>query len=164
MKGLGALLRLLVVPALLAVLHFWVRPRLGDPRLTPDLLLLALLAFAMHVRPAAGAAAGFLLGLTVDAVAPTAFGAGALAGTAVGFVAGWIRTQFVADNVLVSALFIFGAAWVRDLIQVVASNQMAGRALLWQLLAYSPAAAATTALCGLVVFAVAGRWMRAART
>jgi rod shape-determining protein MreD len=163
MRGVGGLFRLVAVPALLAVLHFWVRPRFGDPRFTPDLLLLALLVLAMQLRPGAGAAVGFLVGLATDAVAPTAFGAAALAGTTVGFVAGWVRTLFVADNVLVYALFVFGAAWARDLIQVVTSNQLAGRALLWQLLAYSPAAALATALAGLVVFGLTGRWIREAR-
>jgi len=161
-KGAGVL-RLVAVPLLLVVLHFWLRPRLGDPRLAPDFLLLALLTFAMRVRPGVGAVAGFLVGLATDAVAPTAFGAAALAGTTVGFVAGWVRTLFVADNVLVSALFVFGATWVRDLLQVVASNQLAGRALLWQLLAYSPGAALTTAIAGLVVLLVTARGPSASR-
>jgi len=151
-------LQLLAVPFLLVVLHFWLRPRLGDPRVAPDLLLLALLVLAMRVRPGVGAVAGFLVGLCVDAVAPTAFGAGALAGTVVGFAVGWVRTLFVADNVLVSALFILAGAWLRDLIQVVASGQLSGGGLLWQLLALSPLAALSTATTGLVVFALTGRW------
>lgn len=159
----GGLFRLVVVPLVLAALHFGLRPRLGDPRLTPDLLLLALLTFAMGVRPGAGAVAGFLVGLATDAVAPTAFGAAALAHTLVGFVAGWVRTLFVADNLLVAALFVFGAAWTRDLVQVVASNQLSGRALLWQLLALSPAAAVSTAVAALAVLLVAGRFLRTTR-
>jgi len=155
-----SLAQLLAVPLVLAVLHFWLRPRLGDPRFAPDLLLLALLVLAMRVRPAVGALAGFLVGLAVDAVAPTAFGAGALAGTVVGFLAGWVRTLFMADNVLVSALLVFAAVWLRDLIQVVASNQLSGRALLWQLLALSPASALSTAVAGLLVFVLTGRWSR----
>jgi len=154
----AGVLQVVVVPLALVVLHFWLRPRLGDPRFAPDLLLLALLVLAMRVRPAVGAVAGFLVGLAVDAVAPTAFGAGALAGTVVGFLAGWVRTLFVADNVMVSALFVLGAAWLRDLIQVAASNQLSGRGLLWQLLALSPAAALSTAVAGLVVFLLTGRW------
>ena len=157
-RGPGGMLRLTLVPLTLLVLHFWLRPRLGDPRLTPDFLLLALLVVAMRVRPGVGAVAGFLVGLAVDAVAPTSFGAGALAGTTVGFVSGWVRTLLVADNILVSALFVFGAAWGRDLIQVVASNQLAGRALLWQLIALSPAAALGTTVVGVVVLLLPGRW------
>ena len=157
-RGSVGLLQIAAVPVILAVLHFWLRPRLGDPRFTPDLLLLGLLILAMRVRPGVGAAVGFLVGITVDAVAPTAFGAGALACTVVGFVAGWMRTMFVAENVMVSALFVLGASWLRDLIQVVASGQLEGRALLWQLGVLSPAAALATALAGLIVFLVAGRW------
>ncbi len=152
------LLQLLAVPAILPVLHFWLRPRLGDPRVTPDLLLLGLLILAMRVRPGVGAAAGFLVGLTLDAVAPTAFGAGALACTVVGFLAGWVRTMFVTENVLVAGLFVFAAAVLRDLIQVVVSGQLDGRALVWQLLVLSPIAALATAAAGLVIFAVTGRW------
>lgn len=144
---------------LLAAAQFALRPRLGDPRFAPDFILVALLFLAMRARPAVGAVAGFLVGLATDAVAPTAFGAAALAHTAVGYLAGWVRALFVADNVLVTALFVFGAAWLRDAIQVLASNQLRGGALLWQLLAASPLAAATTALVALVVLSLARGWL-----
>lgn len=152
------LLQLTAVPVVLLVLHFWLRPRLGDPRYTPDLLLLGLVILAMRLRPGIGAAIGFLAGITADAVAPTAFGAGALACTIVGFLSGWMRTMFVTENVMVSALFVLAAAWLRDLIQVAASGQLEGRALVWQLGVVSPAAALTTAAAGLVVFLLTGRW------
>lgn len=136
---------------LLVVAHFALRPRLGDPRFAPDFLLIALLFLAIRSRPGVGAVAGFTVGILTDAVAPTAFGAAALASTLIGFGAGWIRAIFVTDNLLISAVFVFSAAWLRDLVQVVASNQLAGKALLWQLFAYSPLAALSTAVAALVV-------------
>ena len=151
--------RLWAVLLLLVALHFYVRPRLGDPRFTPDFVLIALLFLSIRSRPGAGALAGFTVGILTDAVAPTAFGAAALAGTAVGFLAGWLKAMFVADNALITALFVFGAAWLRDVIQVLASNQLEGGALGWQLLAWSPIAAGTTAVTALVTLLVFRSWL-----
>jgi rod shape-determining protein MreD len=150
--------------ALLVLLHYYVRPRLGDPRFTPDFIFIAFLFLATRTRPAVGAVAGFLVGLLTDAVAPTAFGAAALAHTIVGFLAGLATTAFVADNALVTGLFVFVAAWLRDVIQVLASNQLRGGALAWQLLAGSPLAALSTAVAALIVFLVFRSWLGARRT
>jgi rod shape-determining protein MreD len=147
------------VMLLLVLLHFAVRPRLGDPRLTPDFLLIAVLFLAIRFRPAAGAVAGFAVGVLTDAVAPTAFGAAALATTVVGFGAGWIKALFVTDNLLINALFVFTAAWLRDIIQVLASNQLAGGTLAWQLLILSPLAALTTAVAAFVVRLMFRSWL-----
>src|SRR5437762_13482201 len=102
---------------LLLVAHFVVRPRLGDPRYAPDFLLIALLFFAFGTRPGLAALAGFAVGILTDALAPTAFGAAALATTLVGFGASWIRALFVTDNILINALFVLGAAWLRAVVQ-----------------------------------------------
>lgn len=155
----AALLRFAAVMALLLVLHFVVRPRLGDPRFAPDFVLVALLFLAIRTRPGVGAGAGFLVGISIDAVAPTAFGAAALAYTAIGFLAGWVKVVLFAENAVMTALFVLLAAWLRDVIQVVASNQLTGHALTWQLLVYSPLAAVTTALAALVVLVIFRRWL-----
>ena len=83
----------------------------------------------------------------------------ALADTLVGFGSAWIRTIFVTDNLLISGVFVLVAAWVRDVIQVLASNQLAGKALLWQLLAQSPLAALSTAAAALVVRLFFRTWL-----
>lgn len=142
------------VIVLLVVLQFVLRPRLGSPRYAPDFVLVALLFFAMRSRPGFGAIAGFLVGLVSDATAPTAFGAAALAHTIVGYLAGWVRAVFVADNILVSALFVFAAAWLRDAIQLLAANQLSGGALGWQLLASSPLAALSSAGAALLMLLI----------
>ena len=144
---------------LLVALQFLVRPQLGDPRFAPDMVLIALLFFAIRERPGLGAMAGFLVGLTADAVAPTSFGAGALAGTLVGFLSGWVKAMFVADNVLITALFVFVATWLRDAVEVLAGNQLAAKAALWQLLAYTPLAALTTAATALLFLVVFRPWL-----
>ncbi|HEY2806338.1 MAG TPA: rod shape-determining protein MreD [Gemmatimonadales bacterium] len=151
--------RFWTVLLLLVGAHFVVRPRLGDPRYAPDFLLIALLFLAFNSRPGVGAAAGFVVGILSDALAPTAFGAAALATTLVGFGAAWTRALFVTDNILVTSLFVFAAAWLRDVIQVVASNQISGHALLWQLLAISPLAALSTAAAALVIRLFLRSWL-----
>ena len=159
MRSAGTYLRVAPVLAVLAALHFYVRPRLGDSRFAPDFILLALLLLALRVRPGVGAVAGFLVGLVLDALAPTAFGAAALACTIVGFASGWVRTMFVADSALVTALFVLVAAWLRDAIQVTASNQLAASAAMRQLLLLSPVAALSTAVAGLLTMLLVGGWL-----
>ena len=151
--------RFAVVLALLVLAQYALRPRLGDTRFAPDFLLIGVLFLALRTRPAVGTIAGFIVGLLTDAVASTAFGAAALATTVVGFLAGYVRNLFVADNLLVNALFVFVAAWLRDIIQVVASNQLSGTALLYQLFVPSPAAALATAVVASVVQLLFRSWL-----
>ena len=101
-----------------------------------------------------------ILGLVTDAVAPTAFGATALALTVVGYLAGWLKAIVFADNLLVTALFVFSAAWIRDAVEVLAAHQLVGGALAWQLLAFSPLAAISTAAAAAVTLVVFRRWLR----
>src|ERR1044072_8102548 len=74
-----------VILTLLVVLQFTVRRHLGNDRVAPDFLLLALLTYTIRAEPAKSAAAGFILGLLRDALTPASFGAGALAHTLVAF-------------------------------------------------------------------------------
>ncbi|MFI5279141.1 MAG: rod shape-determining protein MreD [Gemmatimonadales bacterium] len=159
MRNVASQARFWGVLLLLVVLHFVLRPYLSNPRTAPDLVLVALLFFAIRERPGLGAVAGFLVGLTIDAVTPTSFGAGALAGTLVGFLSGWVKALFVADNVLITALFVFVGAWLRDAVEIVAGNQLSASAAFWQLLTYTPLAALTTAGTALVVLVVFRPWL-----
>ena len=161
MRNTPALARFWGLLLFLVALHFAVRPRLGDPRLAPDFVLVALLFFAVRTRPGAGAAAGFLVGLMTDALAPTAFGSAALACTVVGYGAGWLTTLTFADNLLINALFVFAASWLRDAVQVLAANQLASGALAWQLLAWSPLSGLSTAAAAFAVLLVFRGWLAA---
>jgi rod shape-determining protein MreD len=152
--------RVAAVLLLLAVLHFVLRPFLGDFRGAPDLLLLALLVFAIRARPGEAAVAGFAVGLLVDALTPVAFGAGALAHTVVGYLAAWGKAVFFAENVVVSAGFFFVGSWTRDVLVLVVGRHMDSSALAWQLTVWSPLKALTTAIAGAVVLLAFRRWLQ----
>jgi rod shape-determining protein MreD len=153
-RGSGALG--LTIAGLVA-LQFGVRPWLGDPRVAPDFLLLALLLYAIRSRPGSGALAGFAVGLLTDALAPAAFGAGALAHTVTGYLAAWGKAIFFADNVAVNAGFFLAGVWVRNLIVIVASGQVQSGHPLWHMLVWSPLMGLTTALVGVAVLLVLRR-------
>ena len=149
--------QLLLVMALLVLLHFYLRPRLGSARVSPDFLLIGLVLFAMRAGPGAGALAGFAVGVVTDALTPAAFGAGALAHTVVGYLAAWGRAVFFADNLLVNAAFVAVAVWVRDLVLLLASGTGQGR-LLMELTLNSPLQALSTAVFALLVLAAFREW------
>lgn len=151
--------RVAFVLALLVFLHFTVRPLLGNPLWAPDFLLLALMLFAIRARPGDAAVAGFVVGLTGDALVDASFGAGALAYTVVGYLQAWGKTVFFPDNLLVNAGFFLSGAWVRDLLVLLAAGQVQGTALLVQLGTWSLLQAATTTVAGLVVLLAFRRWL-----
>jgi rod shape-determining protein MreD len=150
-------LQLAVVLALLVVLHFYVRPRLWGPRVSPDFLFVALMLFAMRSGPGASAVAGFIVGVAADALTPAKFGAGALAHTLVGYLASWARAVFFADNALINAGFVAVGLWMRDLL-VLAASGTGDRSFLTELAVYSPIQALTSALFALVVLLVFREW------
>ncbi len=149
-------LQLAGVLLLLVVLHFYVRPRLGDPRVSPDFLFVGLMLFAMRSSPGVAAIAGFVVGLTADALTPAQFGAAALAHTVVAYLASWGRAVFFADNLLVNAAFVAVGLWIRDLLVLALSGS--GRPLVVELALYSPLQALTSALFALLVLLVLREW------
>jgi rod shape-determining protein MreD len=150
--------RLLAVIFLLAALHFYVRPRVGNPRIAPDFLLIALLVYGIRSRPGAAAVAGFLIGIIGDALTPARFGAGALANTMIGYMSSWGRAVFFADNLLVNMGLFAGGLWLRNLIVLLASNSGSSD-LMPELLIWSPLEGLTTAVTGLAVLLVFRRWL-----
>ena len=151
--------RYLVVLAGLVALHFSVRTRLGDDRVAPDFLLLALLMYTVRGQPGTSAAAGFVVGVLRDALTPASFGAGALAHTVVGYLSAWGKAVFFAENMFVSGCLFFAGTWVRNLILALASGTLQGEVLGWQLLVWSPLQSLSTALTGILVLWLFGRWM-----
>ncbi len=149
--------RFVVILATLVVLQFSLRPRLGDERMAPDFLLLALLIYTIRARPGKSAAAGFLVGLLRDALTPASFGAGALAHTLVGYLSAWSKAVFFAENLFVNGCLFFAGTWVRNLVMAVASGKMRGGLLGWELLVWSPIQSLTTALVGVIVLWLFGR-------
>ena len=143
----------------LAILHFGLRPWLGEGRAAPDFLLLALVVYAIGARPAAGAIAGFFVGLLSDALRPVAFGSAMLAYTVVGYLAAWGKAVFFAENAAVAAAFFFGSVVVRDVLVLVWGGGAGGSGLLIQLAVWTPIQGVTTAIVGLGVRYVLRRWL-----
>jgi rod shape-determining protein MreD len=152
-------LRFWGVLALLVVLQFSIRSRLGNERVAPDFLLLALLIYTIRARPGASAAAGFVVGLVSDALSPASFGAGALAHTVVGYLSSYAKAVFFAENLLVNGGLIFAGTWLRNLIVAIASGKFAGSQLEWELLVWSPLEALTTAAAGVLVLTLFRQWL-----
>jgi rod shape-determining protein MreD len=150
-------IQLAVVLLLLVALHFYVRPRLWGPRVSPDFLLVGLMLFAMRSGPGASAVAGFMVGLAADSLTPARFGAGALAHTVVAYVASWARAVFFADNLLVNAAFVAGGVWLRDFLVLVVSGSGDG-SVLTELAVYSPLQALSSALFALVILLAFREW------
>lgn len=137
----------------LVALHFTLRPLL-DWRAGVDFLVIAILVVAVRVRPAGAAVVGFVLGLIADALTPEAFGAGALAGTLVGFGASRLKAAFFVDNVRLNVVFVFVGKCAFDVIFLLAERRLRGGPLLTQLFVWTPLAALVTAAVGLIVLAL----------
>ncbi|HSM18682.1 MAG TPA: rod shape-determining protein MreD [Gemmatimonadales bacterium] len=150
--------RFVLVLLLLVGQHFYLRPRLWDARIAPDFLMLALMLYAIRTRPGNAAVAGFLVGITADALTPARFGAGALAHTLVGYLAAWGRAVFFADNLLVHAGFIGAGVWLRNLVVLVSSGASA-RQVLVNLVTWSPLQALSTAVAGVIILIVFRDWL-----
>jgi cell shape-determining protein MreD len=105
----------------------------------------------VRVRPGAAALIGFCTGLVADSLTPSAFGAGALAMTAVGASASWLKAVFFADNIVLHGFFFFVGKWAFDVVYVTAERRMHGVELATQMLLWSPLSAAATAIAGVVL-------------
>lgn len=148
-----AAVRTAIVCLILIVLHYTLRPLLGW-RASIDFLLIALVFGAVRMRPGGAAVFGLVLGLATDSLAHDAFGAGALAGTIVGFSASYLKAVFFADNLALNGFFLFMGKWLFDLVYVLMERRMHGTEMLMQIIVWSPLAAAVTALAGVVIVTV----------
>jgi rod shape-determining protein MreD len=145
-KGIG-------VFVVLVALHYSIRPLLGT-RISVDFLVIAVLLTAVHVRPGVAALIGFATGLVADSLTPLSLGAGALAMSAVGSAASWLKAAVFGDNVVLQAIFLAAGKLAFDFVYLVAERRLAFGDLLVQLLLWSPLSALATGLAGvLVVFA-----------
>lgn len=158
MNGRGSAWRAIAVFAVLLVLQFYLRPRLGPPRYTPDFLAIAVLLFALRARPGQAALAGLCAGLLTDALTPARFGAGMLAHTVVGYLAAWGRAVFFADNLLVTFGFFALGTWVRNLLVLLASGPT-GAPLMAEIGVWSGVQALSTAVAGVLIAIVLRGWL-----
>jgi rod shape-determining protein MreD len=154
----GEGVRVAVVLVILLLLEFYLRPSLTDWRGMPDFLVLALLLLAIRQRPGSAAVTGFCIGLLVDVLSPSRFGAGILAHVLVGWGAAWGRGIFFADNLIVNAALFFVGTWLRD----VAVQILSGTSLtqLWvEAIWWAPLQGASTAAVGVVIVLLFREWL-----
>ena len=151
--------RYVLVLAGLVVLQFSVRSRLGNEKIAPDFLLLALMIYTIRAQPGKGAVAGLIVGLMRDALAPASFGAGALAHTIVGYLSAWGKAVFFAENLFVNGCLFFAGTWLRNLAVSLASGALQGGQLGWELLVWSPLQSLTTAVVGMLTISIFSRWL-----
>lgn len=152
--------RLGFILLLLVVLHFALRPWMGDPRPAPDFLLLALLVYAIRARPGNAALAGFVVGLLSDSLTPVAFGSGMLAYACVGYLTAWGKAVFFAESLAVSGGFFFAGTIVRDVLVLLWGGHVRGTALLWQLGVWTLLKGLTTAVVGIIVLFLFRGWLQ----
>ena len=149
----GGIVRTALACAFLVLLQFTVRPLLAW-HAPIDFLVIALLYGAVRMRAGWAALFGFSIGLASDSLLLEAFGASALAMTVIGFSASWLKAVFFADNLALSAFFLFLGKWLFDLIFLVAQHRMSTGAILGQLLSWSLLSAVVTAAAGVVLITV----------
>ena len=135
---------------LLVAAHFAIRP-LISARVNVDFLLIAILFAAVRLRPGYAAIVGLLAGVALDALAPQAFGAAAIAYVVVAFTASRVKAVFFADHVALTGLFVFLGKLAFDAIYALVSGGVHGVELVVQLLLWSPLSAAVTALVAIVL-------------
>ena len=143
----------------LVALQFSVRSRLGNEKIAPDFLLLALMIYTIRAQPGKGAVAGLIVGLMRDALSPASFGAGALAHTLVGYLSAWGKAVFFAENLFVNGCLFFAGTWLRNLVVSLASGTLQGGQLGWELLVWSPLQSLTTAAVGVLTVWMFQRWL-----
>ncbi len=149
-SGIGSAIRAWIGFALLIAAHFAVRPLFTGP-VTVDFAIIALLFASVRMRPGFASLAGFLMGLALDALAPGSFGSATLVLTLLGFGASWLKAVFFADNLSLTALFIFGGKWIFDIAMTLLVGAKGGATLVVTLLLWSPLSAALTALVAVLL-------------
>lgn len=137
--------------ALLVVLHFTLHLSLGLGRTAPDLLTVAALLGARRLPGAGAAALGLALGLLNDALSLVAFGASAVALTAVSYLGSRTRDVFEGESVLFGAIYLFLGKWLHDTIYFLLGLARGGTDdAVGVLLTSAPIAAAYAAGAGLL--------------
>jgi rod shape-determining protein MreD len=146
----GAFTRALISFLILIVLNYTLRPLLGW-RAPIDFLLIGVMLVAVRVRPAVAAVIGFIVGLIADSLTPESLGAGAIAMTALGYSASWLKAVFFADNLALNAFFFFVGKWMFDLLYFLGERRLGGMQLIQQVFMWSPLSAAATAVAGVLL-------------
>jgi rod shape-determining protein MreD len=135
---------------LLIALHYTVRPLMGM-RISLDFRVVAVLLVAVRVRPGIAALIGFATGLIADSMSPLSFGAGALAMSAIGSAASWLKATVFGDNVLQQVIFLAAGKWAFDILYLVVERRLNLADLAVQLVLWSPLSAIATGVAGALI-------------
>lgn len=135
---------------LLVALHYTVRPLIGT-RVSIDFLVIAVLLTAVHVRPGLAAIIGFVTGLIADSLTPLSFGAGALALSAIGSAASWLKAAVFGDNVLLQAIFLGAGKLAFDALYLLVEQRLSLGEFAVQMVLWTPLSALATGIVGVLV-------------
>ena len=141
----------------LFVVHFVLHVGLGYGRGAPDLLTIGLLLVAREVGPGTAAVVGFVFGLVEDALSVLAFGANAVAMTAVGILGAFTRDLFVGDSRLFVVSYFFVGKWMRDFIHWIMVGEELRQSFWDQVVVQGMIGALYGAAVGLVLVSLLGR-------
>lgn len=142
---MGGGARLAAGVAVLAFLHFALRPVFNEWFASPNLLVAALLIGARQVRPGYGAVLGFLLGLFEDAMAVSYFGMSMALLALLGYLGSRTRDLFLGEELAFMGAYLLCGTWIYEAVLHLVQG---GNGLLMDLLVRAPAAALLTAVIG----------------
>lgn len=139
---------------LLVVLHFVLHLTFGIAEWAPDLLTLAVLLAARQLTGGLAAGVGFMVGLLEDAVSLGAFGAAAIAQTAVGYVGARSRDLFMGESLLFLTIYFFLGAWLQDALYYAVAPAVRRGEPVEALLVYAPLEALYVSVAGVLAITV----------
>ena len=134
---------------ILVILHLVVHVAMGVGVSAPDFLTIALLLAARRMSGAWAAGLGLALGLLVDALSLTTFGALAVVYAVLGFLGARSRDLFEGESLLFVAVYIFLGTWLREAIYILLTRSAMHQP--WGvLLTSAPIAAVYTAVSAMI--------------
>ena len=134
---------------LVVIAHLVLHVAIGLGAVAPDLLTVAVLLAARKLSATVAAAVGLLLGLLVDALSLTTFGASALINSVIGLLGARSRDLFEGDSLMFVAGYIFLGKWLRDAAYLALTRS--ANAEPWStLLTSAPLAALYAAFAGMI--------------
>jgi rod shape-determining protein MreD len=138
----------------LTLVYYTLTLVFGLGRLAPDLLTVAVLLGSRRLSAAGGAALGFVLGLTRDALSLVAFGASTLSLTLIGFLGARSKDLFVGDSLLFIGVYLFVGKLLQDAVFYLLARSAFREAPVEFLLMEAPLAALYTAGVGVAALLV----------
>jgi rod shape-determining protein MreD len=96
------------------IAHLVLHVAIGLGATAPDLMTVAVLLSARRLSAAVGAGVGLIMGVLIDALSLTTFGASALIYSVIGLLGARSRDLFEGDSLIFVAGYIFIGKWLRD--------------------------------------------------